>query len=147
MRILIDTNLLVRSCDPRDVDHRVAVDALDHLDQEGHQLRLVPQNLYELWVVGTRPTNVNGLGFTPWEMHRRIAEFAALFPLLRDERTILHHWQQLVLQHEVTGKQAHDARIVAAMHRHGINHILTFDRGHFKRFTSITVLTPQQVLA
>lgn len=44
----------------------------------------------------------------------------ALFTLLRDERAIFEHWQELVVQFDVKGKNGHDARLVAAMKRHKI---------------------------
>jgi predicted nucleic acid-binding protein len=47
----------------------------------------------------------------------------------------------------VKGKTAHDARLVAAMRRHGVNRLLTFNASHFARFAGITVLTPEGVLA
>jgi hypothetical protein len=38
--------------------------ALGQLGNEGHELRVVPQVLYEYWSVATRPAENNGLGFT-----------------------------------------------------------------------------------
>ena len=141
MRILVDTSLIVRCSDPKDKDHSVAVAALDHLQQQGHELRLVPQNIYEYWVVATRPVENNGLGFSPTTLQTNVQAFIALFPLLRDERTIFQHWQQLVTTHEVRGKPAHDTRLVAAMKRHSITHLLTFNAADFKRYAEITIET------
>ena len=42
---------------------------------------------------------------------------------------------------------AHDARLVAAMSVHGINHLLTFNIADFKRYPAITVLSPNSVLS
>ena len=39
-------------------------------------------------------------------------------------------------------KPAHDARLVAAMHVHGLTTILTFDRTGFSRYAGIEVLHP-----
>ena len=36
------------------------------------------------------------------------------------------------------GKEAHDARIVAAMLAHRVSNLLTFNMGDFKRYTQIT---------
>ncbi|MEX0641079.1 MAG: hypothetical protein WD468_00180 [Pirellulales bacterium] len=46
---------------------------------------------------------------------------------------------------DVKGKPAHDARLVAAMTRHSITHILTFNVDDFRRFSGIEVLQPQTV--
>jgi predicted nucleic acid-binding protein len=78
------------------------------------------------------------------------SEFDALLPpfrVLRDERVISEIWQQLVLDHEVTGKRAHDARLVAAMLRHRISHLLTFKSPDFARYSDVTALEPQDTSA
>jgi hypothetical protein len=115
MRILVDTNLLLRISDPHHGSHSLAVAALDVLDAQGDELRTVPQNLYEYWVVATRPLADNGLGWTPHETQAALDRIKRLFPLLRDERGIVERWQDLVRTLDVRGKGAHDARLVAAM--------------------------------
>ena len=55
-------------------------------------------------------------------------------------------WHDLVNRHEVKGKNAHDARIVAAMLRHGISHLLTFNAADFIRFAAIQVWTPSDII-
>lgn len=72
-------------------------------------------------------------------------EIAALFPLLKDERSVFQHWRQLVFEYHVSGKPAHDARLVAAMHRHSVSHILTFNAADFQRYSDVTVISPQDV--
>jgi len=147
MRILVDTSPIVRISDPKDRHHRIAIDALGHLEEAGHELRLVPQNLYEYWVVATRQVKNNGLGFSSGQVDGYLQSFTALFPLLKDERTIFEHWRKLVTEHEVHGKPAHDTRLVAAMQRHGITHLLTFNDADFRRYNAITVMVPQEVAA
>jgi predicted nucleic acid-binding protein len=51
-------------------------------------------------------------------------------------------WRRLVGAHAVSGKSAHDARLVAAMKVHGITHILTFNSGDFGRYPEVTVIEP-----
>ena len=75
-----------------------------------------------------------------------VAEVKALLRPYRDERTVLDHWENLVAGHDVRGKNAHDARLVAAMRRHGLTHILTFNFQDFVRFTEIKVLTPEDAV-
>jgi predicted nucleic acid-binding protein len=65
--------------------------------------------------------------------------------VLRDERGILERWEQIVKAHQVLGKPAHDARLAAAMQRHGLTHLLTFNGGNFSRFGFIQILDPLQV--
>jgi predicted nucleic acid-binding protein len=47
----------------------------------------------------------------------------------------------------VKGKNAHDARLVAAMQRHGLTRLLTFNKPDFMRFPGINVYSPAEVLA
>ena len=62
MPVLIDTNILLRIAEPTHEWHQLALQATDHLRAAGHELVIVPQNLYELWVVATRTPAGNGLG-------------------------------------------------------------------------------------
>jgi predicted nucleic acid-binding protein len=113
----------------------------------GHTLCVVPQNLYEFWVVCTRPLANNGLGKSVAEAAAEVAKLKTIFTLLDDTPAVFPTWEQLVSTHAVLGKNAHDARLVAAMLVHGVTHLLTFNDADFRRFTAITVLIPTSVLA
>jgi predicted nucleic acid-binding protein len=76
------------------------------------------------------------------------AELAALrrfFLVLTYTPDVLEAWQRLVIAQNVTGKQAHDAHLVAVMQVHAITTILTFNGSDFARFPGIHVLDPAQV--
>jgi hypothetical protein len=103
--------------------------------------------LYEFWVVATRPLAVNGLGFSDGQTLAEVNRLTALFPLLSDTPGIYPEWLRLVATHHVLGRNAHDARLVAAMAVHGLTHLLTFNAAHFTRFPGITVLDPAAVAA
>jgi predicted nucleic acid-binding protein len=109
------------------------------------ELYVVAQNLIEFWAVATRPIIDNGLGLTVAQAEQELTKLKALFTILPDTVDILPEWEQLVVKHQVLGKQAHDARLVAAMTVHNISHLLTFNDGDFKRFTEITVVNPESV--
>jgi predicted nucleic acid-binding protein len=51
----------------------------------------------------------------------------------------------LVRQHDVMGKSAHDARLVAAMRRHDLQHLLTFNVTDFQRYGGIELLDARMV--
>ena len=74
-----------------------------------------------------------------------MADLKKLFVVLADTDAILAEWERLVVRYRVIGKQAHDARLVAAMLVHQVTHLLTFNSDDFKRFTEITVVNPQNV--
>lgn len=147
MNVLVDTNLLTRWVNAKSISHQIAVDSLKILRTAGHTPTLVPQNLYEFWVVATRPRDSNGFGMTPHEVATEFERMDRLFSLMLDERAILPRWQELVRKYEVCGKPAHDARLVAAMLRHGLTHLLTFDSGGFQRYQEIATVTPEGVVA
>ena len=51
MTILLDTNILVRFTNPADSDHSLVVSALEVVRRKGYRPSIVPQVLYEFWVV------------------------------------------------------------------------------------------------
>jgi predicted nucleic acid-binding protein len=147
MSILFDTNILLRGAQLGHPMYQTAVDAGEVLRRQGEILCLVPQNFYEFWVVATRPTSQNGLGFTPAQAQSELAPLKTIFTLFNDMPAIFPQWERLVAQHQVSGKNAYDARLVAAMLVHGINQILTFNVSDFRRYQNIIVLDPRQIVA
>ena len=145
MKLLVDTNVLLRVAEPGHAQYPDAKAAILALRGQGFGLCVVPQVVYEFWVNCTRPIKVNGLGKTAQEAATELASVRADFTLLEDTSAILQAWEQLVTTHHVLGKNAHDARLVAAMLVHGVGHLLTFNAADFARFTAITVLTPAAV--
>jgi predicted nucleic acid-binding protein len=148
MRVLVDTNVVARLL-PRvgATTHLVATNAVTRLRDEQNELFVVPQIIYEYWVVATRPVEQNGFGFTPAEAAQDIVHLKRLFTLLRDERSIFDHWEQLAISCQVAGKAAHDTRLVAAMKRHSLSHLLTFNPSDFKRYHTIQLLDPVSLVA
>src|SRR5260370_35862404 len=134
MSTLVDTNLPTRLAQPAHPLHQVALDGLAVLRQQGEQLCLVPQNLYEFWVVATRPVAQNGLGLTVSEVQAELAKLKQLFILLDDTPAIFSEWEQLVVQYQVIGNWAHDTSLVAAMKVHGIARLFTFNAQDFQRY-------------
>ena len=147
MKILLDTNMILRLEDTGHVQHTLARSAVDWIDANGHDAVIVPQVMYEYWVVATRPVEHNGLGLSTEKTSQAVNEWGTVFQLLRDEPGIFGQWHDLVTIHDVKGKSAHDARLVAAMKRHGLTHIVTFNKADFVRFGEIQVFTPAEVLS
>ena len=143
MRILLDTNVLCRLAEVGHPHHVVAENAIAKLSDDQNELCLVPQVLYEYWVVVTRPVAENGLGMPIADVNRAIDLWLEWFTLFRDERGVFSLWRDLVRQHDAKGKSAHDARLVAAMKRHNLAHLLTFNIADFQRYAGIELLDPQ----
>lgn len=146
MSYVVDTSIWARSLQQNHPLQQPAKDAVKSLLLQGETIYLLPQNLYELWVVATRPSGENGFGLTAIQARRQLDDLESLFELKADTDAIYQEWKTLVTQHAVMGKVGHDARIVAAMKVHGITYLLTLNAGDFKRFSEITVVTPGQIL-
>lgn len=142
MRVLVDTNVLLRAADHAHPQNEMATQATAALARRGDTPCLVPQNFYEFWVVCTRPLGENGLGMATDLVLRHFSEFKLAFDLLDEMPAVVSTWEELVARYGVQGKSAHDTRLVAAMKVHGVAHLLTFNEQHFLRYEGITVLTP-----
>jgi predicted nucleic acid-binding protein len=147
MTVLLDTNLLLRLVQPTDPAHAVASAAVVALRTTGEPLYTVPQNLFEFWVVATRPVANNGLGLSTVECAAEITHIKSSFPVLLDTPALLAEWEALVAAHDCKGKLAHDARLVAAMRTHGLTRLLTFNGADFARYPGLTVLDPASIVA
>jgi predicted nucleic acid-binding protein len=142
---LIDTNLLVRAVDRRDPLGRASRVVLRKLTEGHHRLYILPQITAEFWVVCTRPNEKNGLGYAPSRVQRYIARFESIFLLLLETEKVYQEWKRLISIHAVTGMEAHDTRIVAAMVVHGIENIITFNVDDFEGYEHIQVIHPEQL--
>jgi predicted nucleic acid-binding protein len=145
MNVLLDTNVLGRVVEVGHRQHQAALDSTNAIGLRGDVACLVPQVLYEFWVVATRPVQANGLGLSVGQAFAELTRLKSLFPVLPDSAAIYPEWERLVAAHQVAGKNAHDARLAAAMAVHGVTHILTFNTQDFARYPGITALDPATV--
>ena len=116
---------------------------METLRDQNVVLCLAPQNIMEFWAVATRRRQENGLGMTHAKATLAIENMRPYFCFLPATPEVFEAWLRIVSQFEVTGKQTHDAHLVAAMQVRGISTILTFNGAHFKRFSGINVLDPR----
>jgi predicted nucleic acid-binding protein len=143
MRVCVDTNVLLRSIQPDHVQHRIACDALAELSDAGHRLVMVSQVVYELYVVLTRPGNqYGGFGRSVAQALQDIDEVRRFVDLLPDSQHLCQRWLELVEEHNVAGKRAHDFRLVAAMQLAEVNALLTFNGADFRAIDWLDVLSP-----
>jgi predicted nucleic acid-binding protein len=89
----------------------------------------------------TRPHNVNGFGWAPTAAREALAGMMARFPLAPETPDVFDEWWRLVAT-GVSGKRTHDARLVALMHVHGIERVLTFNVDDFAGFDRVTPVGP-----
>ncbi|MGB3292985.1 MAG: type II toxin-antitoxin system VapC family toxin [Phormidesmis sp.] len=145
-RYLLDTNIVLRFSNPSDPQHGLATEAVATLLMQAEECFLAAQVLIELWVVATRPTNVNGLGWTIEQTQDVIDQLLDRFPVTDETPQIFPNWLVLVTENRIKGKRTHDARIVAVMLAARISHVLTLNPSDFSGIPGITVTHPREIL-
>lgn len=146
MRYLVDTNILLRSCQPDHPMYPTAVEAVATLLAREDQLYVSSQNIVEFWNVCTRPLDKNGLGMTPAEANAEVSSFESFLPLKPDVPELYQQWRKLVTAYAVKGVNVHDARLVAACIVHKLTHILTFNVRDFRRYRELVVVHPDTLI-
>lgn len=146
MSYLVDTNILLRPCDSSSSEHHVCRTALSELLRKGETCHCCAQTLIEFWVVATRPQEVNGLGFSPADALANLMDLQRFLSCLPEPPDMAFRWQTIVAEHEVRGRKAHDARLVAFMGAHRLSSILTLNVADFARYPDIESIRPEQIL-
>jgi predicted nucleic acid-binding protein len=88
MRVLVDTNILLRSAQPNHPLCSQATHVVAQLMRDKHAVFVCAQNIAEFWNVATRPAELNGLGLSHEEVLREVSSIESLFTLLPDIPTI-----------------------------------------------------------
>jgi predicted nucleic acid-binding protein len=148
MDVLLDTNLLVRCIQPSHPLHFAATAAMKELSARKGRLCIVPQVLYEYFVICTRPPGqYGGLGMTNEAAVAELSRLLSLFELLPDSAAIFPEWLRLVAETKAVGKRGHDIRLVAAMNIYGIRSIATFNIRDFTGLRNLEILDPAALAA
>jgi len=147
MRVLVDTNILLRSAQPAHPLCSEATYAVSKLLRQKDAVFFCSQNIAEFWNVATRAAEVNGLGFSHEEALQEVASIEDLLTLLPDVPAIYPVWKRLVQDHRVQGVKVYDARLVAVMSVYVVDAVLTFNIGDFKRYGNVSAIHPSSMLA
>lgn len=142
---LIDSNVLLRWVKPDHSDYPAIVSATDAILRRGGILCYTSQNLAEFWNACTRPSDRNGYGLSPQETNAKARFFEERLRLLADSLAVHEEWRKILVTHNVSGVQVHDARLVACMRVHSVARILTFNHKDFSRYTDIEAVHPGNV--
>lgn len=143
---LLDTNIILRFSNPSDAQHELVTNAVAAILGKGDECYLAPQVLIEMWVVATRPTDVNGLGWSTTYTRNVIEQLMQRFPIAEEVPLLFPTWLEMVSTQKISGKRTHDARIIAMMKIASINYILTLNPSDFSNILDITVVHPQQII-
>jgi predicted nucleic acid-binding protein len=145
MRVLVDTNILLRSAQPSHPLSGQATHAVSKLIRQRDAVFFCSQNIAEFWNVATRPAELNGLGLSQEEVLQEVSSIEKLLTLLPDVPAIYAGWKQIVTEHKVQGVKVYDARLVAIMNVYAVESLLTFNAADFKRYSNITALHPSSL--
>lgn len=143
---LLDTNIILRFSNPSDGQHELVTNAVAALLAQGDECYLAAQVLIEMWVVATRPTDVNGLGWSTTYTRNVIDQLMQRFPIVEEGPQLFLTWLDIVSTNKILGKRTHDARIAALMKTTAISHILTLNPSDFSNIPGITVVHPQNII-
>src|SRR6266849_10831646 len=142
---LVDSNVLLRWVKPDHSDYSAIVSATDAILRRDGVLCYTSQNVAEFWNTCTRPVDRNGYGLTPQETDLRARFFEDNLRLLPDSLVVHQEWRNLLVTHNVSGVQVHDARLVAAMRVHAVKRVLTFNEKDFARYPGIEAVHPRSL--
>ncbi len=93
------------------------------------------------------PWSAMALGFSIEKTNADAKIIETQISLAADGAATHYEWRRIVFEHNVSGVQVHDARLVAAMRVHGIENLLTFNGKDFRRFNGIRTFSPENLLA
>ncbi|MEK7704390.1 MAG: PIN domain-containing protein [Myxococcota bacterium] len=139
-QLFCDTNVLLSAIDRRRTLHAQALHVLNVLPNQGVALCVSGQVLRELVVVCTRPIEANGLGMPLGSALENVVAISGRCRLLEETRVVHEKLIELLRAHDVLGKQAHDANVVATMLTHGVRDLVTANVGDFARYAGIGVV-------
>lgn len=142
---LLDTNVVVRLLAPSAPEHSSVREAIRRLWIGGHTMVLAPQVLVELWVVATRPVEVNGFGWDPSKVGEAISLLRQQFGLLDERPEAFERWLTLVKSSQIRGKRSHDVRLAALALSHGVTEIITLNMTDYAGLPDVHAVHPSTV--
>lgn len=83
MRVLVDTNILLRSAQPNHPLNPQATHPVSKLLRQKDSVFFGAQNIAEFWNVATRPAEVNGLGLSHEEALQEVSGIETCQPCCR----------------------------------------------------------------
>lgn len=138
--IFLDTNILLAASAPARASHERALEVLNAWPNDGVKLTLSGQIVREYLVVATRPTSLNGLGLKLEDALSNCQAIVARCQVLDETKAVSEKLQEIARETSTSGKQLHDANLVATAVVHGIFDILTQNIEDFRRFAPMIKL-------
>lgn len=139
-RALVDTNVFLSATDQGRAEHRQAMLILNEWAARGTTLYASGQIMREYLAVATRPVEGNGLGLKQPDALANVRAFRTRTSLLAEDTNVAERLLDVLDEITCSGKQVHDANIVATMLVHGIDSLITMNVADFSRFEHIITL-------
>jgi predicted nucleic acid-binding protein len=135
-RVFLDTNVLLAATDEGRKEHGLAVAALDAWPAAGVTLYASGQIRREYLSVATRAVQQNGLGLAQADALVNVRALSTRLHFLEENLRVADRLLALLDANPCSGKQVHDANVVATMLSHGIGTLVTINTDDFARFTA-----------
>ncbi len=139
-RLFCDTNVLLSAIDRGRALHAQALHVLNVLPNQGIELCLSGQIVREFLAVCTRPVGANGLGLSPAAAVDNAESIIERGTVLDENRHVARRLLHLTRTVECSGKQLHDANIIATMQEHGLTRLVTGNVNDFRRFAGLQLV-------
>lgn len=75
--------------------------------------------------------------------HTALVRLRDTIETIGDPPSLTEKWLTFVVEREVSGKRAHDARIAVAAALHGIHNVITFNGDDFGGFGPVSAVHPR----
>jgi len=135
-RVMVDTNVLVAATDERRAEHHDALTILNDWPTGSTILCISGQIVREYLTVATRPADGNGLGLNPPEALGNVRAIRERTTLLAEDAKVTERLLGLLTDVDCSGKQIHDANVIATMLVHGVGTVVTMNLNDFACFGS-----------
>jgi predicted nucleic acid-binding protein len=138
----VDTNILVYANLAASPLHVLATERLSALDGQTTELWVSRQIMREYLAAMTRPDVVTAT-IPIASLTSDVRYFATRFLVAEEEPAVTEWLLRLVERVPVTGRQIHDANIVATMQAWGIRRLLTHNAADLARFAQFVDVLPR----
>lgn len=149
-RAFVDSNVLLRAMFEGMHQHRECMSILERLLEEDTELWLNHQVIREFCVQATH-TDTFAREQAPRPHFERVLKTVVSFPqqfeIAVEDAQVRGEFLGIMRDFNVIGKQLHDANIVATMQVNDIDTLVTRNERHFRRFSRIRLLSPNQDFA
>jgi predicted nucleic acid-binding protein len=135
--LLLDTSVLISATTPARALHRKALVTLNDWPAGGVRLVTSGQIIREYLCVATRPAGVNGLALSRADALANVRAFLSRMRVLDENRRVLDALLALIARTACTGKNVHDANVVATCLAHRVEMVVTENTDDFARFPGI----------